>query len=75
MPTTTIRKFRIATGQLGDEMRKMKVGETVKFPFDKYNYNTVRSTPASLWTERAKGMQWRTRANYEDGCTEVTRTS
>ena len=75
MPTTTIKKFRIAVGQMGDELRKMEIGETVRFPFDKYNYNSVRSAPASLWAERSKGMQWRTRANYDEGCTEVTRIS
>ena len=67
---------RIATLGIAEEFRKMKVGEIVQFPFEKYNYNTIRSTPStSLVPDRAVGKNWKTRVNYEDKCTEVIRTA
>ena len=70
------KTIRIATLNITDELRKMEVGDIVQFPFDKYNYNSVRSTPStSLAKERAEGYSWKSRANYQDGCAEVTRIS
>lgn len=70
------KTLRIATRGIAEEMRDMEVGDVVSFPLDKYNYNSVRATPSTtLVPERAKGAKWRTRVNYEDKCTEVTRTA
>lgn len=70
------KTIRIATNGVADELRNMEVGEIVQFPFDKYNYNSVRSTPSTaLVKERAEGRSWKSRANYEGKCAEVIRIS
>ncbi len=70
------KEIKIATRGIAEEMRDMEVGDVVNFPLDKYNYNSVRATPSTtLVPERAQGAKWRTRVNYEEKCTEVTRTA
>lgn len=73
---TTSKTKRVASLGIAEEMRRMEVGGVVKFPFDKYNYNSVRSTPSTtLVPERTEGKRWKTKINYEEKCTEVTRTA
>lgn len=62
---------------IADELRDMQVGDVVRFPLNKYNYNSIRSTPStSLVNERAEeGREWKTKINYEDKCVDVTRTA
>lgn len=68
------KKPKIATGGISDEMRKMDVGDVVLFPLEKYNYNSVRATPATLMQERViEGKRWKTGVNYEKKSVEVTR--
>lgn len=68
--------YRIATGDLAQEMRNMKVGDVIRFPFEKYKYSSVRATPSStLANERAKGQRWKTCVSYEEAFTQVTRIS
>lgn len=65
---------RIATLGIAEEMRNMEIGDVVRFPFVKYNYNSVRATPSTtLVPDRSDGKRWRTRVNYDDKCTDVTR--
>ena len=66
--------IRMATRGMAEELRSMKIGEVVRFPFDKYNYSSVRSTiSVTLIHERAKGKRWRTHANIDEKSTDVTR--
>lgn len=69
--------IRIAKFGITDELRNMEVGDIVRFPVDKYNFNTVRSTPAgSLVAERMnEGRRWKSHVNYDEKCIEVTRVS
>ncbi|MBD5231910.1 MAG: hypothetical protein HDS66_07150 [Bacteroidales bacterium] len=68
------QKIRIATLGITEEFRKMKLGEVVRFPCDKYKYNSIRSTPStSLVNEMMEGKRWKTKLNFEDKCVEVTR--
>lgn len=57
-----------------EQFRKMKVGETLEFPIEKYSYcSMVRYQ--RLKPERISGMSWRVTADMERGLTLVTRTS
>lgn len=68
------KTVRIATLGIADEFRKMEVGDIVQFPLSHYNYNSVRATPSTtLVPDRVAGKRWKTRVNYDDKCTEVTR--
>lgn len=68
------KKIRIATLGIADEMRSMEIGDMVRFPFERYTYNSVRVAPSStLVPERANGKRWRCRINYEEKSTDVTR--
>ncbi|MDE6803395.1 MAG: hypothetical protein K2J29_02005 [Muribaculaceae bacterium] len=68
--------IRVATRGILVEMRDMKVGDTVRFPIDKYNYNSIRAMPGtSLVPDRMKGKKWKTKINYEDKCIDVIRVS
>lgn len=66
--------IRIATRGLTEEMRDMKVGQMVRFPLDLYNYNSVRATPStSLVLDRVAGKKWKTKLNFDEKSTDVTR--
>ena len=68
--------IRIATGGIAEELRKMEVGDVVKFPMDRYNPSTMRSAPtAVMYKERGEGRNWKTKSNFEEQFTEVTRVS
>ena len=68
-------KVRTAIGGISAELRDMAVGETVIFPIEKYNYNSIRSTPSTLVEERAEGWRWTTRVDFDDKCIYVRRVS
>ncbi len=71
------KEIRIATLGITAEFRKMEVGETVRFPFTKYNYGTVRQAPSTaVANERAnEGRMWKTKINWEEKSVDVTRTA
>lgn len=70
------KEIKIATLGIVDEFRRMNVGDVVRFPADKYNYNSIRSTPStSLVQERMAGQRWKTRIDFDNKCVEVTRTA
>lgn len=57
-----------------EQFRKMKVGDTLEFPIEKFNYcSNVRYQ--ILKPERCAGMNWRVKADTERGLTLVTRTT
>jgi len=59
---------------IADTLRAMKVGDTVFFPFDQYNPNTVRATPGTtLYKERAEGRKWITKTDIFGKRVAVTR--
>ena len=67
---------RIATRGPVEEYRDMNVGDVVRFPLDKYNYNTLRVLPStSLVPDRVDGKSWKTRINYPEKAVDVTRVS
>lgn len=69
-------RIKIATGKPVAVMRNMKVGETIRFPFEAYKYNTIRAIPSGpLAHDRHLGKRWRTHVNYIGGYTDVTRVS
>lgn len=78
-PTKTIfmeQTIRIATGGIAEEMRKMEVGEMIRFPFSERTYNSVRNCRCTtLVPDRSEGKEWRIRLNWEEKCTDVTRTA
>lgn len=67
--------YRVATLGMTEEMRRMDVGETVKFPVPQYNYNSLRAAPASLFSEQCEGKAWKTRKDFANKCVWVTRVS
>lgn len=70
------KEIKIATLSIADEFRKMNVGDVVRFPTNRYNYNSIRSTPStSLVAERMEGKRWKTKIDFENKCVEVTRTA
>ena len=70
------KRIRTATDDATVEFRKMKIGETVRFPFDAYNNNSLRSLPSSaLANDRKQGKSWKTRTDFKEGCVFVTRTA
>lgn len=59
------KEIKIATLGIADEFRRMNVGDVVRFPADKYNYNSIRSTRAlHLCQERMAGQRWKTRIDF-----------
>lgn len=68
-------KVRTAIGGITAEFRGMTMGETVIFPMEKYNYNSIRSTGSTLVTQRAQGWKWKTRVDFDDKCIYVWRVS
>lgn len=71
------KEAKIATLGLAEEFRCMDVGEVVEFPLSRYNYNSVRSTPATaLINEQIEeGKRWKTRLDKDKRCVIVTRTA
>lgn len=69
------KTIRIATNGVTGELRNMEVGETVRFPFDKYNPSSVRSAASALYVERMNGKKWSTQTNCDEWYTDVTRIS
>lgn len=68
------KTIKIATLGIAEEMRRMNVGDVVRFPTAQYNYNSIRSAPStSLVAERMEGKKWKTKINFDDKCVEVTR--
>lgn len=57
-----------------EQFRKMKVGETLEFPIEKFNYCS-NARYQNLKPERIAGMNWRVTADMERGLTLVTRTT
>lgn len=69
--------IREATLSIAEEFRKMEVGESVSFPLEKYNYNSVRVAPTTtLMKERIlEGKRWTTNIDYDNKYILVTRTA
>lgn len=68
--------IRIATRGPVEEFRDMNVGDVVRFPLDKYNYNTLRVIPStSLVSDRVDGKNWKTKINYLEKAVDVKRVS
>lgn len=71
-----MEKTKSRRGEIKDRFLKMKVGDTIFFPFDRYNPSTIRSTPAStLYNEVAEGMRWTTKTDIFGKRVAVTRIS
>ena len=69
-----MKKTKTKRGEIADQFRKMKVGQTIFFPIDKYNPQTIRATPSStLYKERAAGMKWITEFDVRGKRIAVTR--
>lgn len=69
------KEIKTASGGPVEEFLSMEVGETRRFPFSRYNDNTLRALPARLWVQRSEGRKWVGKANYIKGYREVTRVS
>lgn len=72
------KKSKIKTASLPPvmEFRKMRVGQTVRFPLSQYNPNTLRSLKSSaLALDRSEGKDWKTKLDFADQSTKVTRVS
>lgn len=55
-------------------MQEMQEGDVVNFPTAVYNYNTIRSTPATnLGALREKGYRWAVKRDFTNGIVKVTR--
>lgn len=68
------KTIRIAEKGITEEFRNMKVGEVVRFPVPRYNYNTIRQVPyTSCVNESFEGRKWQTRKDIDNKCIEVTR--
>lgn len=75
-PSIDVHKPRIAEGKVVDEFRKMKIGDIVVFPTEFYNYQTIRSCPAScMIPERLKGWNWRVKLDIPNKAVSVIRLS
>lgn len=69
-----MEKARIKRGFIKDRFLGMKVGETIYFPFDEYNPNTIRSTATTtLYKEMSEGMKWTTKTDIFGKRIAVTR--
>lgn len=69
-----MEKTKTQRGEIKSRFLEMKVGETIFFPFDKYNPNTIRSTPASTLSYAvAQGMKWITKTDPFGKRVAVTR--
>lgn len=57
------------------EFRKLNVGDIVLFPIDSYNYQTIRSTPASSMVPEVinEGRQWKTKLDRANKSVAVLR--
>lgn len=71
------KEVKVATLGMAEEFRNMSVGEVVEFPLARYNYNSVRSTPATaLINEQIEeGKRWKTKLDKERRSVIVTRTA
>lgn len=70
------KTIRTATLGVAEELRNMNVGDVVRFPIPKYNYNTVRAAPATtLVAEVMDGCRWKTKKDIDNKCVLVTRTA
>lgn len=59
-----MEKTKTKRGEIKDRFLKMEVGDVIYFPFEEYNPNTIRSTPAStLYNEVAEGKKWITKTD------------
>lgn len=74
-PDLNIVKPRMAKLGVAEEFRRLKVGEIVLFPIDSYNYQTIRSTPATSMVPEAmnEGRQWKTRLDKANRSVAVIR--
>lgn len=71
------KTIRTATLGLAEEFRRMSVGDEVRFPLEKYNYNSVRSTPSATLKnlQIMEGRQWIQRIDMDTKSVIVTRTA
>lgn len=74
-PSVEMKEIWRAEGSVADEFRKMNVGDIVLFDVDKYNYQTIRTAPATIMVkERMKeGRMWKTRVDYDNQAAAVLR--
>lgn len=71
-----MEKTKTQRGEIKSRFLEMEVGDTIFFPFDKYNPNTIRSTPASTLSYAvAEGMRWTTKTDIFGKRVAVTRIS
>lgn len=69
-----MEKTKIKRGEIAEKFRSMEVGETIFFPIDSYNPNTIRSTPhTTLHKELADGKKWITKYDPFGARVAVTR--
>lgn len=70
------KTIRIAKKGIAEEFRSMEVEEVLSFPLDRYNFNSIRATPAStLLPDRLKGRKWKVKLDFDNGRVLVTRTA
>lgn len=69
-----MEKTRTKRGNIKERFLRMNVGDTIYFPFDEYNPNTIRSTATTtLYKEVAEGMKWITKTDTFGKRVAVTR--
>lgn len=76
-PELDIKEPRWATLGITDEFRELGIGEVVLFPVNKYNFQTVRATPAtSMINERMnEGREWKVKLDKGNKSIAVLRLS
>lgn len=68
----TIIDYELKRGEMVTLLRKMEVGDVLRFPITKYN--SVRNTMTNnLIVERAEGCQWTAKADLANKQVAVTR--
>ena len=76
-PGVKVGDVRWAASGIAPEFRSMSVGDIVLFATDKYNYQSIRSTPGTVMVQERMqdGREWTTRVDYANKVVAVMRVS